>query len=324
MIEYIKSKKGYYYKLLKNGEKKRISQDEYNKKIKSKKMTGGAGEPIEEDDIIYKDDLVYILKPEVKKGILVFSQFDQPPEMDSLCTEGLKTGQQLQKEGIKFGRGVYHPHIFFCAPHYSRPIDYSTIDTEINSSFGNINKNSKVFIRVHPDRTFVFSSEIRAQRPDSINELNKSKKTLTRYLQIIKENESIKIDFEKEAYNLYTSQKKSSILKQYPLDASPIERNSEILVSTPHLIKDYFVICYPQPSPLPPSPPPLKRYFPNPIGFPPKIDSIWNPLKGQWISPKHKKWMKEGYPEWVYKYKQPLHIQYNKPISENLFASSLI
>jgi hypothetical protein len=37
MIEYIKSKKGYYYKLLKNGEKKRISQEEYNKKIKSKK-----------------------------------------------------------------------------------------------------------------------------------------------------------------------------------------------------------------------------------------------------------------------------------------------
>ena len=296
MVIYIKTKKGYFYKLLKNGEKKRISQDEYNKK--NKKMSGGAGEPIEQGDIMYEDDLVFILKPEVKKGILVFTQFDQPLGMDSLCTEGLKTGQQLQKEDIKFGRGVYHPYIFFCAPYYSRPIDYSTIDTEINSSFGYTNKNSKVFIRIDPDRTFVFSSEIRAQRPDCITELNKSKKTLTRYLQIIKENESIKIDFEKEAYNLYTSQKKYSLSKQYPLDTSPIERNSEILVSIPHLIKDYFVICYPQLPPLPPSPPPLQRYFPKPIGFPPKIDSVWNPIKGQWISPKHKKWMKEGYPKW--------------------------
>lgn len=137
--------------------------------------------------------------------------------MDSLCTEGLKTGQQLQKEDIKFDRGVYHPYIFFCAPYYSRPIDYSTIDTEINSSFGYTNKNSKVFIRVDPDRTFVFSSEIRAQRPDSITELNKSKKTLTRYLQIIKENESIKIDFEKEAYNYILLKKNIVFLNNIPL-----------------------------------------------------------------------------------------------------------
>ena len=320
MVIYIKTKKGYFYKLLKNGEKKRISQDEYNKK--RKKMTGGAGEPIEQDDIMYQDDLVCILNPEVKKGILIFSQFTQLPEMNSLCTEGLKTGQQLQKEDIKFGRGVYYPYIFFCAPHYSRPIDYSTIDTEINSSFGYINKNSKVFIRVDPDRTFVFSSEIRAQRPDIITELNKSKKTLTRYLQIIKENESIKIDFEKEAYNLYTSQKKYSLSKQYPLDTSPIERNSEILVSIPHLTPNFFVICYPQLPPLLPSPPSppsqpspqlssliqykpsqLHQYFPFPIPtrHPPKINSVWNPIKGQWISPKHKKWMDEGYPNW-YRY----------------------
>jgi hypothetical protein len=295
MIEYIKSKKGYFYKLLKNGEKKRISQDEYNKK-----MTGGAGEPIKEDDILYKDDLVYILKPEVQKGIIVFSEFTQPPEIDSLCTEGLKTGQQLQKEGIKFGRGEFHPYIFFRAPYYSRPIDYSSIDTEIDSSYGFTNKNSKVFIRVDPDRTFVFSSEIRAQRPNSISELYKSKKTLADYLRIIKYNESIKIDFEKEAYNLYSSRKTSSSRHEYPLDTVPIERNSEILVSIPHLSPNFFVICYPDlPLLLPlPTSPPLKRYFPKPIGFPPKINSIWHPIKGQWISPKYKKWEKDGYPEW--------------------------
>lgn len=30
-------------------------------------MIGGAGEPIEQSDIMYQDDLVCILRPEVKK-----------------------------------------------------------------------------------------------------------------------------------------------------------------------------------------------------------------------------------------------------------------
>jgi hypothetical protein len=44
MVEYLKTKKGYFFKLKKNGEKKRISQGEYNKKNKTrknKKMIGG-------------------------------------------------------------------------------------------------------------------------------------------------------------------------------------------------------------------------------------------------------------------------------------------
>ena len=37
MVEYLKTKKGYFYKLKKNGEKKRISQEEYIKKNKTRK-----------------------------------------------------------------------------------------------------------------------------------------------------------------------------------------------------------------------------------------------------------------------------------------------
>ena len=36
MVEYLKTKMGYFYKLKKNGEKKRISQEEYNKKNKTR------------------------------------------------------------------------------------------------------------------------------------------------------------------------------------------------------------------------------------------------------------------------------------------------
>ena len=52
MVEYLKTKKGYFYKLKKNGEKKRISYEEYNKKNKKIKNMIGGGEikEIKEND----------------------------------------------------------------------------------------------------------------------------------------------------------------------------------------------------------------------------------------------------------------------------------
>ena len=288
MVEYLKTKKGYFYKLNKNGEKKRISQEEYNKKNKTrknKKMIGGAGYPIEENDIMYKDDLVCILKPDVNKGIIIWTDFMQPAEMDSLCDLGLKTGEQLQKEGIVFARSKIHPYIFFKAPYYSRDIDYTSVETEIKSSYGEgqIGTEPRVFIRVDPDNTFVFSSEIRAKIPAVYfhisdghliteeelrsthskffmpytderyielynkyynSEINKSGKPLSEYLVIIKENE---LRPELKIYDLYTSKKVRSTHSTiyYPYDDIPIERNSEILVSIPHLTPNYFVLCTP-------------------------------------------------------------------------------
>ena len=254
-------------------------------------------EQIKSSDIMYKDDLVCILKPEIKKGIIILTNYTQPPG-ERLSISGLKTGKKLHEEGVQFGRTIIHPYIFFSAPYYSREIDYTTLETEIYSSFG---KNqlipNRIFIRVDPDQTFVFSSEIRAKIPTPFfcildgrlltsnelssthmkfimkrtddrfeelnnryynNEINKSKKTLSNYLTIIKYNENIL----NPVYNLYTSRAKpfesyieypysiedsndlaleSSI--EYPYNIYPIERNSEILVSIPHLTREYFVLC---------------------------------------------------------------------------------
>jgi len=52
MVEYLKTKKGYFYKLKKNGEKKRISQKEYNKKNKTRKNKKMIGGGMSEQDII--------------------------------------------------------------------------------------------------------------------------------------------------------------------------------------------------------------------------------------------------------------------------------
>ena len=261
MTEYVKTKRGYCYKLKKNGEKKRISQEEYkkNKTRKNKKVMGGAGEPIEQSDIMYQDDKVCILRPDVKKGIIIWSNYSQPPDMDSLCNVGLKTGRQLHSEGVDFGRSISHPYIFFRAPYYAREIDYSTLETEVSSSYGEgqLGRKSRVYIRVDPDRTFVFSSEIRDifkhvvwyGKVDTV--INNSKKSLSKYLEIIHNNmtitEAVTPDT-KILYNLFSSRAQLFPMRAQPgepFDNQPIERNSEILVSIPHLMPNYFVLCTP-------------------------------------------------------------------------------
>jgi hypothetical protein len=222
-------------------------------------MIDGSGEPIEQSDIMYQDNMVCILKPNVKKGIIIWTEYTQPKGMDSLCKSGLKTGEKLQEEKIDFGRTKIHQFIFFRAPYYSREIDHTSIETEINSSYGegHIKTKSSIYIRVDPDKTFVFSSEIRStfKRPQWFDKeetmILNSKKTLSEYLQIINDNvkiiESIKTG-QKILYNLFTSKAvlfPSEANLPLPFDNTPIERNSEILVSIPHLTPNYFVFCTP-------------------------------------------------------------------------------
>jgi hypothetical protein len=105
----------------------------------------------------------------------------------------------------------------------------------------------------------VYSSEIRAKyTPDwtikygtqkyweSIEEeIKQSRKSLTDYLRIIKDNESVVSEAEKPLYNLYTSIKLSYNIRhpKYPKNIEPINENSEILVGKPHLESYYFVRC---------------------------------------------------------------------------------
>ena len=186
------------------------------------------------------------------------SNYTLPKDCSSISSIGLKTGQQLQKEGINIERTIFYPYIFFKAPYFSQEIDYTTIYTEIESVYGLTEENIKTykyaFIRVDPDNTYVLSSEIRNifSHPKWYNKvdniIDKSKKTLTEYLQIIKENniENIIPDNKKILYHLFSSK-----AHLFPItynsfnsifDPHPINYNSEILVSIPHLTPDYFVL----------------------------------------------------------------------------------
>jgi hypothetical protein len=235
-----------------------------------RRMRGGDILP---EDIMYQDNDVCILRPEVKKGVLVFSNYVQPKNSPSLCETGLKSGKQLHNEGINFGRVVYHPYIFFRAPFYSNPIDYSSIDTEIESSFGkDLGNRTRVWIRVDPDRTYIYSSELRMSEARE-RMLRASRKTMTNYLKIIGENRSIVPGPEQvPKYHLVSSQKMLFPKRARPfrflnnstnynnpfsrfsynnnkpnynsmINTQPIERNSEVLVAKNHLTPEYFVRC---------------------------------------------------------------------------------
>jgi hypothetical protein len=173
-----------------------------------------------DSDIMYKDDNVSILYPNVKKGILIFTSYNNPEGKD-LCIEGLKSGAQLRNEGIIFGRKIYHPYIFFRAPFkYNNDFQYnkSTIDLDI-INLGFKKDINQIFIRVDPDHTYVYPSEVRAEFFSNNNEiqsnLQKYKITLSKYL-----------------INLNTN--RSKLYKHI---------SYEILVELPKLTPDFFVLC---------------------------------------------------------------------------------
>jgi hypothetical protein len=211
---------------------------------------------IHDTDIKYSDDKVTILYPHVKKGMLIVTFFEPPDSGENLRETGLKTGKRLQEEGIDFGRSKIHPYIFFRAPIY---VDYkeSGINTpkdELIKNYGELfEKYAYMFpnviaIRVDPDKTMVYPSEMRTQgfgNKKFETEFKKSEKTMTEYLKIVKENSLTKNSYIEHNiyYNLLSGEKRVVDKKwtmPYPFNTTPIERNSEVLVQIPHLTHDYF------------------------------------------------------------------------------------
>jgi hypothetical protein len=202
------------------------------------------------EDIMYQDKNVCILKPHIKKGIIVFSNYES--NNFDISKVGLKSGLQLYKECVDFGRVVQHPYIFFRAPYYSpKKIDYSSIETEIAYLYGNdqIHIKKTAYIRVDPDNTFVYSSEIRIEyfnKHESF--INNSRKRLSSYLYIIDQNKNMEDNIppdRKIFYNLFSSEACYFMLTAHPhkpYNDLPINRNTEILVTIPHLTPDYFVL----------------------------------------------------------------------------------
>ena len=204
---------------------------------------------INRDDILYEDELVRILKPYVKKGVLVWHRY--PKDCDvNIPSIGLKSGKQLQEEGIDFGRTKIHPYIFFRAPYHHNKIDYTSIETELLSSYepAILKDKNLMIIRIDPEYTKVYSSEIRASRTP--NDWKKSEKKMTQYFRFISAADSMAKYKEvlsgdkKCVWHLFTSG--CSVFPKhynltYPWHPYPTNRHSEVLVHMGHMPPEYFV-----------------------------------------------------------------------------------
>ena len=202
---------------------------------------------ITDDDVLYQDEKVCILKPDVKKGVLVWHIFQETPGID-IPSVGLKSGVQMQSEGYEFGRSIFHPYIFFRAPFYNNKIDYTSFESEVLSSYDDwvLKENRIMFIRVDPKRTRVYSSEIRASRHPK--EWKNSEKWMNKYFSVLWSNNKDLKELQKPGlvpyWNLFSSEMRlhnSTASKVYPWNSYPIHRCSEVLVELPHMQPHYFV-----------------------------------------------------------------------------------
>ena len=206
-----------------------------------------------ESDILIETNMVCILKPKAKRGIIIWHRYGEAEDIKAICKEGLKSGKYMNEQGIKYGRSIQHPYIFFRAPFLSpKKINYKKYRNELKCLYGddiskdNYYKHIKC-IRVDPDKTYVFSSEIRAlfSGDEQIREINKSKRTLTEYLQMIKTYEGYTCkNGMKPLWNLISGNMDYFPMKyeeKYPWNQYPLNKMSEILVDLPYMKNHFFV-----------------------------------------------------------------------------------
>jgi len=181
-------------------------------------------------DVVFQNADVCIIDPRStrKDTILIFTVH---PDVGGAP---IKSGMQLHKEGVAFGRTIYHPYIFFRAPYCD--------DGSYNHRFGFTAKSGmtgtiRTWIRVDPNHTCVYSSETRAKGGHT----SRSRIPMNEYFKIIHANQ-IKIRENPAGpfyWDMYTYQiQRYSNANTIPYD---IARQSEVLVHIPELPVEWTV-----------------------------------------------------------------------------------
>jgi len=232
-------------------------------------MMGGMYEEQGHSDILFQNDDVCVLKPDSPRGILIFSRvrlnkskYKTDEEFEkarhNICSEGLYSHNELRTQKPELGltpRATHDDHdnlIFFRAPFTP---DITTFESAYECSapsdlnFENETHIITVLLRIDPERTFVYSSEIRAVKPESIKG---SRKPMMEYLAQIAKNKQIqrpKINpFNyKMVANLLTyeqSYRLNSVKSVFPYkEYFPINRNTEVVIKIPHIPGDWLHSC---------------------------------------------------------------------------------
>ena len=214
------------------------------------------------EDVLFQTKDVCILKPEVKKGVLVYHRYNT--KYPNIVKEGIKSNHTLLQEGFKQVCQIPHTCIFFRAPYQSpffggKELDYSSPQKEIESVFPKeetrLEKdfyNNRIWIRVDPRKTFIFSSEIRdiffyPKLYQKTYMINNSRKSMLDYWSVLEDNTRQVVSNPNKTgiYNLLTSRVefRDTYPSHFTFPYNPylIHKTSEILVEIPHLKPHHFV-----------------------------------------------------------------------------------
>jgi hypothetical protein len=198
-------------------------------------------------DILFQDRDVCILKPESKRGILVFTV----SKSINICDEGLLSYNELRKRHPELGLEdrrmddpTHNDLIFFRAPYNN---DVTTFEssyegTQPISLLYSTNESITV-IRIDPSNTFVYLSEARAR--GEAGDLQKSRISMYEYLERVI---PFLKDYGKNKYKnpmryLYTGDKKLSESLIHHVNDESITRFFEVVVKIPHIPREWFVSC---------------------------------------------------------------------------------
>ena len=142
MVNYVKTKNGYFYKICKNG-KKRISEDEYNKQRKIKKMTGGVKlERVSSDKYNHKFKKIF-MTGDISEGNFRYLSSTVFQLIDSRIIETLKNTKNSKNSNLQSSSNnsldiVYVGEIKYQTPERSHVRGKSHIWIRLNRSFGKV------------------------------------------------------------------------------------------------------------------------------------------------------------------------------------------
>lgn len=214
-------------------------------------------------DVLFQDADICILRPDSKRGVLVFTR-----TVPAACKDGLRS---YAAQGLPARRENADPDhdklIYFRAPYRS---DTSSFEASYGTSAKALSAPSEwneegttiVVIRIDPEKTFVYSSDTRTWLRHE--DVLKSRIPFTEYLKRIRGHAEMPPYNRKLGYpvwsNIVTYQKEyrpsarkvtdrigSPVYRnarQHWVEGESVERDSEVVAKIPHIPPTWFVKCY--------------------------------------------------------------------------------
>jgi hypothetical protein len=196
------------------------------------------------EDVVFQNEDICILSPNSGRGIPIYHHSRNP----NLCKTGMEKVDWDKKSSVRRKNIDHYKLHFFRAPFTSDTRSFeglyggNSIDTMLRSDKM---YKSLCTIRVDPDLTYVYSSDARIDKEIGIDEFLGSKITLTRYLEILREDQDIAEPYYSDLLTFKKRQVEES--GEYEIGNErlnfPIEQNSEIVVKIKKIPIEWFVSC---------------------------------------------------------------------------------